>query len=112
MPKSESVVQNEVRAFLGAHPDRVVLWRNNVGVANHFDVKSGRISKVVYGLAPGSSDLIGITCEGQFVALELKREKGGKEEDDQKMFIALVQKLGGRAGFVRSVADAKRILGW
>ena len=112
MPKSEEVVKNEIRAALGAHPERVVLWRNNVGLANHFDQRSGRIMRVAYGLCPGSSDLIGIDADGRFVAIELKREKGGKPTPEQEMFIEIVRSHGGRAGVARSVAEAEEILGW
>lgn len=109
---SEAEVMRKVRFEVGQHPERAVLWRNNVGTAMHFDKRTGTIHPVEYGLAPGSSDLVGLTCEGQFVALELKRERGGRVEPEQEMYLELVRKLGGIAGVARSAAEAKRVLGW
>ena len=76
--------------------------------------------RVVFGLAPGSSDLIGlrsvvITPEmvgktiAQFVAPEVKTGSGRLEEA-QPAFIRTVQQHGGLAGIVRSVEDMGRLL--
>ena len=93
------------------------VFRNNRGVAEY---PGGR--KVAYGVGPaGGSDLIGwasitITPEmvGQkvaiFTAIECKRSKGGKKEQDQKDFIAAVITAGGRAGFARSAEEAMEIV--
>ena len=73
------------------------------------------------GLCTGSSDVIGwrtltITPDmvGQqvavFVAIEVKTGRG-KPTEDQQQFLATVNRMGGDAGVVRSVADAARILG-
>jgi len=94
------------------------LWRNNVGACRADD---GRLIR--YGLCNDSkrindrfksSDLIGIrpvvittehvgTTIGQFAAVETKREdwRPGKDkrEGAQATFMALVQDLGGCAGF-------------
>lgn len=57
---------------LAAHSLGLVLWRNNVGLA----VDGPR--KIRYGLAVGSSDLIGLLVpEGRFVALDPPRSKSG-----------------------------------
>lgn len=74
-----------------------VLWRNNVG----FD----RDHRMRYGLCVGSSDLIGLTANGRFVALEVKTDTG-KPTREQKLYLSLVAKLGGIAQVVRSVEDA------
>lgn len=95
---SESEIQDAIRLALPA--SRVVLWRNNVGTARHL----GRF--VRYGLAPGSSDLVGILRgSGRFVALEVKTPKG-KLHDEQKSWLRLVRDAGGFAAVVRSVQEA------
>jgi hypothetical protein len=73
------------------------------------------------GLCRGSSDLIGwqsvtITPDmvGQtvalFVALEAKTAKG-VASDDQRQFVDVVNRAGGRAGIVRSDSDVEAVLG-
>ena len=61
------------------------------------------------GLCKGSSDLIGWTAYGQFLAIELKSETG-RATPEQEQFIAAVKKTGGRAGIARSVAEAENII--
>ena len=101
----ESRVQDEIRLALGLEDD-LVLWRNNVGVAQ-FD--NG--SRVAYGLAPGSADLVGILApSGRWFCLELKRLKGGRVEAEQKLWHALVRRMGGFCAVVRSVDEARAAL--
>lgn len=96
----ESTIQAAVRLALGQRPE-LVLWRNNTGVALH----SGG-ARVVYGLAPGSSDLIGVLApSGRFVALEVKSPTG-RSSVDQEKFLHLVRSRGGFAAVVRSVDEA------
>lgn len=114
---SETPIVKSIQLAVGAL--LVKLFRNNVGM---LEDKFG--NKVRYGLAPGSSDLIGwkpvtITPEmvgnkiAVFVAVEVK--KPGSRTDKarlelQKNFVAAVNKDGGIAGFVESVDDATRML--
>ena len=103
-------------------------WRNTNGEAWHgrtFAVRDGRLvsgaaQRVKYGLAPGSSDLIGpqsvlITPEmfGQrvaiFTAVEVKSERG-RLAPEQRRFIDVIQELGGIAGVARSVEEAQRLV--
>ena len=61
----------------------------------------------------GMSDLLGITAGGKFASIEVK--KPGHRTDKAHMeaqmrFIAMVNRLGGRAGIAESVEDARRIL--
>lgn len=65
------------------------LFRNNVGLLYTED---GRPVKV--GLCTGSSDLIGYTKLGKFLALEIKKP-GRKATDAQQNFIDAVNKSGG-----------------
>lgn len=111
----ESQIQADIRLALGAMP-HVKVFRNNQGVAQY---PGGQ--RVPYGVAQsGGSDLIGLTqvlitpeMVGQrvaiFTALEVKRP-GVKVPDEQQAFVDFVNQFGGRAGIVRSVEDAVRVV--
>lgn len=94
----ESKLLGEIRLILGREPG-LVLWHNSAGVAKYGD------SKVRYGLCRGASDLIGIGPGGRFVALEIKSARG-RVSVEQKLFLALVTRMGGFAAVLRSVEDA------
>lgn len=102
---AERDIQHAVRLALGQYPDRVCVWRNNTGVARQ---ANGRVIR--YGLCVGSSDLIGLTSEGQFVAIELKASRG-RLSHEQELFLALVRRNGGLAGVARSVTEALSLVG-
>lgn len=96
----ENELQQQIRLELGHEPD-LVLWRNAMGVGV---TESG--TKQRFGLALGSSDLVGILApSGRFVALEVKTDRG-RVRDEQKLFLDLVRGRGGFAAIVRSVDDA------
>ena len=93
------------------------LFRNNVGA---YQDSAG--NWITYGLAVGTSDLIGwqrrviVPADvgnewAVFIALECKRT-GQFPTDSQDAFLQLVKVHGGIAGVVRSMADAERILGY
>lgn len=105
---TESEIQHAVRLALGREPD-FRLFRNNTGTAHHADGRHTR-----YGLAKGSSDLIGILRIdppvtpypiGRFLSLEVKTPTG-RATPEQLQWLALVRNLGGFACIVRSVDDA------
>jgi hypothetical protein len=60
---------------------------------------------VRYGLAVGSSDLIGC-LNGRFIALEVKTPTG-RASPQQRQWLDLVRRHGGFAAIVRSVEDAR-----
>jgi hypothetical protein len=96
---SETEIQQRIRLRVGRDP-RIVLWRNNVGQVQ----REGRWIR--YGLAVGSSDLIGILRgSGRFVALEVKTDTG-RPKPEQILFIELVRQCGGFACIVRSPDEA------
>ena len=95
---SEGAIQDAIRVALSDEPG-LVLWRNNVGTAEH------RGQRVRYGLAPGSADLVGC-LDGRFVALEVKTATG-RAAPEQKLWLDLVRRYGGFAAIVRSVAEAR-----
>lgn len=109
---SEKPIQSDI--MLAGSTPTSRLWRNNVG---RLQDRYGQW--VTYGLAVGSSDLIGITSivitpemvgktVGIFTAIEVKHEK--KPTDEQLAFIATIHRLGGLAGVARSVTDYHRIV--
>lgn len=109
----EQAVQNRIRLALSRGPVR--LWRNNTGALKD---ASGRL--VRYGLAKGSSDLVGfrtitITPDmvgsqvAVFAAIEVKDR--GRATPEQLQFLEQVRQAGGLAGLARSVDDATEILG-
>lgn len=61
------------------------------------------------GLCVGSSDGIGFTKDGRFLAVEVKTDKG-KPTEDQINFIAAVNRAGGIAFITRSVEEALKIV--
>lgn len=62
-----------------------------------------------FGLAVGSSDLIGLTSSGQFFAIEVKT-KTGRATKEQLNFIEQIKKHGGLAGIARTVDEARGII--
>lgn len=73
-------------------------WRNNTGALK--DV-AGRMVK--FG-KPGSADILGVTKEGRFIAVECKTKKG-KLSPLQEIFLEEVRKRGGIAVVVHSVDE-------
>ena len=103
----EREVLSSIRLALGLEPD-LVLWRNTVGQADVAD-RAG-VRRLVYGLAVGSADLVGILrvahgC-GRWVALEVKRP-GEKARPEQAEWLSLVRRMGGFACVVVSVEEAR-----
>lgn len=80
------------------------VWRNNVGT-----LKNSAGIPIKFGLCVGSSDLIGITQDGRFLAVEVKTEKG-RIRPEQIRFIDHIKSKGGLAGIARSVEDAVKII--
>ena len=97
------------------------LWRNNVGMAwqgrmtrlANGDVLLRNPRPVHFGLAEGSSDLIGFVVENgiaRFAAVECKHKS--QTSPAQQNFIRVIEHFGGLAGVARSVEEAARILNW
>ena len=81
-----------------------LIFRNNVGV-----LKNAAGIPIKFGLAVGSSDLIGIAPGGRFLAVEIKTPTG-KATTEQLRFIEAVRARGGIAGIARSPAEALALL--
>lgn len=101
---TEAQISAAIRLALGSDPT-LVLWRNNVGIAEHWNGQS--VDTVRYGLAPGSADFIGVLLPaGRFIALEIKSPTG-RATPEQVNWLALVRRMGGFAAIVRSVDEAR-----
>ena len=101
MATAETNLSNSIMVALSAAG--CLLWRQNTGAMRD---TSGRL--VRYGLCTGSADLIGISHDGVFLAVEVKTPTG-RVSPAQTAFIAAVRRHGGRAGVARSVEDALAI---
>ncbi len=96
---TESALQDQIRLALSPTPG-LVLWRNNIGVAEM------RGYKVRFGVGgPGGADLIGI-YRSRFIAIEIKTPTG-RQSPDQRTFQNLVESKGGEYVILRSVDDAR-----
>lgn len=102
----EARIQAEIRLALGQIP-RVALWRNSVGHAEIYE-GPGRVRHLSYGLAPGSSDLIGL-ADGRFLALEVKALRG-VVAPEQERWLRIVRDCGGVAAVVRSAEEARAVV--
>lgn len=81
-----------------------LIWRQNVGT-----LKNAAGIPIKFGLCVGSSDLIGLTPTGRFLAVEIKTSKG-RATTEQLRFIEAVRARGGVAGIARSPAEALALL--
>ena len=103
----ESDISRGIRIALSLLGARVFV--NTVGL---FETVDGRI--IHAGLCVGSSDLIGWTHDGRFLAIEVKIP-GGKSKtnkkrlEGQKNFIYQVNRSGGVAFFADSADEAVRL---
>ena len=110
-PGAEKTLLRTILRQFGSRPD-LRLFRNNVGVCQFPDG-----SRVVYGLCPGSSDLIGfqtirIAPEmvgqtiAQFLAIEVKGPNTSLRVG-QRNFLRVVSEAGGKAVLARSLDDVR-----
>ena len=85
------------------------LFRNNQGVASYV-TKSGKRSKVRYGLGVGSWDLVGWSREGYFIGIEVKQPGERPRRDQGAWNDAAVRSCPTlRCGWADNVEDAMRI---
>ena len=124
---SETPILRRVLKAIGGRRD-CRLFRNNVGVAiqgERIEEREGKLllanpRRIRFGLAIGSSDLVGfrsieITPDlvgkrvAVFLALETKTPRG-KARGAQSNFLDLVRRFGGIAGIARDPDQAQSIL--
>jgi hypothetical protein len=88
------------------------LFRNQQGIAIYANPKTGKKSRVPYGIGPnggGGGDLVGICSDGIFGSVEVKAGLDQPTEAQLK-WAAFVRKWNGRAGIARTVDEALAIL--
>jgi len=64
---------------------------------------------ILFGLAIGSSDIVGIAPNGKFLAVEVKTATG-RASKEQLAFIEAVRAAGGIAGIARNEQDALALI--
>jgi hypothetical protein len=111
----ETKLQN--RILLALSDAGCTVWRNEtagawMGKQIHREgdqVTLTNARMMTFGLCVGSSDIIGLTPSGTFLAIEVKTPKGCATKD-QLRFIDAVNSSGGIAGVARSVEDALELV--
>lgn len=97
----ESVVLRDCLNYL--HANGVFCWRQNTGA---FKVDNRFFRSSIAGV----SDIIGVLPTGQFLAVECKREKGGRVSEKQKDFLQNVKEHNGVALVVHSWQELQEAL--
>lgn len=100
MSTPESAVVSACLAYLQVN--RIMAWRNSTG-ATKTTRADGSTGFLRFG-SVGSADIIGILCDGRFLAVECKSAKG-KLSDPQRVFMADIRKYGGVAIVARSMDE-------
>lgn len=95
---TEADIMREIQVAVSGLGHRVL--RNNVGA-----LKDANGRWVQFGLCKGSSDLIGWTSAGRFLAIEVKSSTG-RATKEQIAFIEAVRASGGVAFVARSADEA------
>ena len=105
----ETILQGEILEALGGRED-VRLFRNNGGVARR-RLANGELSRPIkFGLAPGSSDLIGLVRPwGVLLSVEVK-VPGKTSNKKQLAWAELVRRFGGIHFVAHSAEEAVRHL--
>lgn len=97
----ESQVQSQCLNLLRSM--NVFVWRQNTGA---FKVKDRYIKSGIKGV----SDILGIWPDGRFLAIEVKREKGGRLSEAQKEFLQEIKNNHGIAIVCHSVEELEKEL--
>jgi len=101
MNKPESLIQKEI--MLALSQAGCMVWRNNTGSYKDGD------RFIRYGLCKGSSDIVGLTNGGVFIAVEVKSATG-RVSNDQINFIDNVRRKNGISFVARSADEAIKLL--
>ncbi|HUS87837.1 MAG TPA: hypothetical protein VMW91_00460 [Desulfosporosinus sp.] len=92
-----SALVNETLTLLGVRPD-IRIWKNATGTS-----LSAAGSFIRFGLK-GSADILGITSDGRFIAIECKTGNA-KQSKFQRAFESMILKMGGRYILCRSADE-------
>jgi len=101
---SETALVNACLIYLRVQ--KAFVWRQNTGaVTGTYQNRAGRIKQrfIRFGI-PGISDILGLSKDGQFIAVECKRT-GNKLTPHQEAFLESVRDNFGFAVVVYSIDD-------
>ena len=112
---SETKIQNLI--LMALSKAGCLVFRNEtagawVGKVIHKDASQVTLTNarmMRFGLAVGSSDIIGIAPCGRFLAVEIKTSKG-RATKEQLRFIDAVNSAGGIAGVCKSADEALNLI--
>ena len=112
LPKSKKVpnensITNAILTYLNCQPNTFA-WRNNTTGIYDSRKKCYRSRTGKYNIK-GVADILGITNDGRFIAIEVKRP-GGRASREQQYYLSRIKALGGIAGIATSVIEAKELL--
>lgn len=99
--KDHHQLVDDILITFGSQPG-VRLWRNNTGAGRAMDSNA----VIRFGL-PGSSDIIGLTSTGRFVAIEVKTG-AAKLRKNQQAFKAMMLKYNAIYIEARDLADVAK----
>lgn len=83
------------------------VWRQNQGAFS--GEYKGRKRFVRFSGADGIADIIGLTREGRFLAIEVK-QPGKKARPNQEQFLESVRRHGGIAGVVHDLDELQALI--
>ena len=104
---NENIITNAILTYLNCRP-HTFAWRNNTTGIYDSRKKCYRSRTGKYNIR-GVADILGITNEGRFIAIEVKRP-GGRPSREQHDYLSRINALGGIAGIAPSVQDAKKLM--
>jgi hypothetical protein len=94
---AHSRLVNEILLAIGSRPECRV-WKNATGTAKSFSGNTIKFGK------KGSSDIIGITSDGKFLAIECKTG-AAVQTKEQRTFEKMITFFGGRYILARTIDD-------
>jgi len=104
---NENAITNAILTYLNCQPNTFA-WRNNTTGIYDARKKCYRARNGKHNIK-GVADILGITNEGRFIAIEVKRP-GGRASREQLYYLSHIKRLGGIAGIATSVLEAKELL--
>ena len=104
---NENSITNAILTYLNCQPNTFA-WRNNTTGIYDSRKKCYRARTGKYNIK-GVADILGITNDGRFIAIEVKRP-GGRASREQQYYLSRIKALGGIAGIASSVLEAKELL--
>ena len=105
----ENDIQRQIISYLKLYPKAVpYFWRQNTGATK---ITGKHRERFIRFGQPGISDILGILCDGRFLAIEVKTPKRRKYvSKPQKQFLDTINGAGG-VGFVAcSIEDVEKNL--